>query len=95
MEKTKLLFFLACAVAALRAIAGATLEQDVVALRGLMGSMMNLPPGWRRSSDLCCPMPWKGVKCIASRVTELKLYNMGLRGTVSGDIGSLAALRNL
>ncbi|KAI0520031.1 hypothetical protein KFK09_007496 [Dendrobium nobile] len=90
-----LLLLLVCAIAGLQASATATDNQDISALRGLMGYMKNMPSGWGRSNDPCGSEPWEGVTCSGTRVTELKLYNMGLRGKLSGDIAALTALRTL
>ncbi|KAI0531365.1 hypothetical protein KFK09_000918 [Dendrobium nobile] len=71
-------------------------DQDAAALRSLMDSMKNLPASWGKSKAPCGSPPWDGVTCNnGSRVTELKLYNMGLIGTLSGDIGSLTELQFL
>ncbi|KAH0470783.1 hypothetical protein IEQ34_000506 [Dendrobium chrysotoxum] len=83
------------AAAAAAASATAQNDQDAAALRSLMASMKNLPPSWGKSKDPCGSPPWDGVTCNGSRVTELKLYNMGLSGTLSGDIGSLTELQFL
>ncbi|KAG0489555.1 hypothetical protein HPP92_006418 [Vanilla planifolia] len=95
MAKTTLLLLLALSFAVLQASAAETSDKDVSSLRGLMDSMKNLPPGWGRSADPCGPQPWEGITCNESRVTELKLFNMGLQGFLSGDIGSLTELRIL
>ncbi|XP_020276103.1 probable leucine-rich repeat receptor-like protein kinase At5g49770 isoform X2 [Asparagus officinalis] len=71
-----------------------TNRQDVAALLALMDEMKNTPPNWRMSNDPC-GSHWDGVACKNSRVTELKLYSMGLEGTISSDIGSLTELQSL
>ncbi|KAK8963159.1 putative leucine-rich repeat receptor-like protein kinase [Platanthera guangdongensis] len=68
---------------------------SATALRALMDHMKRTPASWGRSDDPCGSQPWEGVACIGSRVTDLKLFNMGLRGTLSGDIGTLTSLRIL
>lgn len=90
-----LVLLLACAIAGLQAGAAATVNQDIAALRALMGYMDNMPSGWGRSNDPCGSQPWEGVTCSGFRVTELKLYNMGLKGKLSSDIATLTALRIL
>ncbi|XP_020577017.1 probable leucine-rich repeat receptor-like protein kinase At5g49770 [Phalaenopsis equestris] len=90
-----LLLHLACVIAGLQAGAAATVNQDIAALRALMGYIENMPSGWGRSNDPCGSQPWEGVTCSGSRVTELKLYNMGLRGKLSSDIATLTALKTL
>ncbi|CAA6675341.1 unnamed protein product [Spirodela intermedia] len=54
----------------------------------------NTPPSWGRSDDPC-GTPWEGVACNNSRVTQLGLSSMGLKGTLSGDIGQLTELLSL
>ncbi|CAA7389158.1 unnamed protein product [Spirodela intermedia] len=46
-------------------------------------------------TDDPCGNPWEGVICNNSRVTRLSLSSMGLKGTLSGDIGQLTELRSL
>ncbi|XP_020276101.1 probable leucine-rich repeat receptor-like protein kinase At5g49770 [Asparagus officinalis] len=70
-------------------------SQDGAALRALMEHMKNIPPDWGKSGDPCGGNPWAGVTCNNSRVIELKLYNMGIEGTLSSDIGSLTELQIL
>ncbi|XP_020597647.1 protein STRUBBELIG-RECEPTOR FAMILY 6-like [Phalaenopsis equestris] len=92
-----LLLLLAAAISGYlqTAAAAGEIDQDAAALRALMDSVKNMPPGWGKSEDPCGSQPWEGVSCAGSRVTQLKLYNMGLRGTLSGDIGSLTELKIL
>ncbi|KAK8957708.1 putative leucine-rich repeat receptor-like protein kinase [Platanthera zijinensis] len=90
-----LLLLLSFSAAGHQADAAATVEQDTTALRALMDHMKRTPASWGRSDDPCGSQPWEGVACSGSRVTDLKLFNMGLRGTLSGDIGTLTALRIL
>ncbi|KAK8928636.1 putative leucine-rich repeat receptor-like protein kinase [Platanthera zijinensis] len=97
MITTALLFLLA-AFSGVNAAAGVVAgnQQDTAALRALMDSMKNTPPGWGKSNDPCGPQTWEGITCSnSSRVEVIKLYNMGLRGTLTADIGSLSELRIL
>lgn len=68
--------------------------QDAAALRSLMDQWDNTPPSWGQSNDPC-GTPWDGVICSKSRITTLKLSTMGLKGTLSGDIGQLTELQSL
>ncbi|KAG6509547.1 hypothetical protein ZIOFF_027540 [Zingiber officinale] len=64
----------------------------VYALRSLSGEWKNGPSSWRHSDDPCGN--WDGVNCSNSiRVTELKLFNMGIKGTLSNAIGDLTELQ--
>ncbi|XP_017700875.2 probable leucine-rich repeat receptor-like protein kinase At5g49770 [Phoenix dactylifera] len=68
--------------------------QDAAALRSLMNQWQAAPPSWGQSDDPC-GMPWNGVICSKSRVTILRLSTMGIKGTLSGDIGQLTKLQSL
>ncbi|KAF8411900.1 hypothetical protein HHK36_004458 [Tetracentron sinense] len=89
MAAIRLLFFLVCCAALHLAS-----SDDVSVLRSLMAGWQNTPPSWGKSNDPC-GTPWEGVTCKNSRVTELGLANMGLKGTLSGDIGGLTELISL
>ncbi|KAF8411901.1 hypothetical protein HHK36_004459 [Tetracentron sinense] len=69
-------------------------SDDVTTLRSLMAEWENTPPTWGKSNDPCGE-PWEGVTCKNSRVTALGLSSMGLKGTLSGDIGGLSELISL
>ncbi|XP_042428243.1 leucine-rich repeat receptor protein kinase HPCA1-like [Zingiber officinale] len=73
---------------------GVTNPQDAAALRSILQDWQNAPPNWGQSDDPC-GMPWDGVSCENSRVTSLRLSSMGIKGTLSADIGQLSALRDL
>ncbi|XP_073113443.1 leucine-rich repeat receptor protein kinase HPCA1-like [Elaeis guineensis] len=81
-------------VAGLQVSSGTTDLTDAAVLRSLMGEWQNTPPNWGQSDDPC-GTPWIGVNCSNSRVTVLKLSTMGLKGTLSGDIGQLSELQIL
>ncbi|CAL9167370.1 unnamed protein product [Musa hybrid cultivar] len=70
---------------------------DVSALKSLSSQWKNTPPSWRNAGDPCGESgePWEGVNCSNSRVTEIKLFTMGLEGTLSSEIGNLANLEVL
>ncbi|KAJ6803663.1 putative leucine-rich repeat receptor-like protein kinase isoform X2 [Iris pallida] len=75
---------------------GATDSQDAAALRSLMSQWQNVPPSWGKSNDDPCGAPWDGVVCNnKSQVIMLKLPTMGIKGTLSGDIGQLTQLESL
>ncbi|XP_077239205.1 leucine-rich repeat receptor protein kinase HPCA1-like isoform X2 [Tasmannia lanceolata] len=73
---------------------GATDPQDAAVLRSLKDQLQNTPPSWGKSNDPC-DGTWEGVTCNNSRVTALRLSSMGLKGTLSGDIGNLDKLVSL
>ncbi|OAY79993.1 putative leucine-rich repeat receptor-like protein kinase [Ananas comosus] len=73
---------------------GTTDTQDTAALRALMSQWEYTPPSWGQSDDPC-GTPWEGISCSNSRVTVLKLSTMGIKGTLSGDIGQLSELQSL
>ncbi|KAJ4844089.1 Protein STRUBBELIG-REPTOR FAMILY 6 [Turnera subulata] len=78
-------------------INGATDPNDAAALRVMYGSLNS--PGqltqWSSNGDDPCGQGWKGVTCSKSRVTELKLNNLGLSGSIGYQFSSLTALTNL
>lgn len=67
---------------------------DAAAMRSLKDQLQHTPPGWSASDDPCAA-PWEGVTCNNSRVSALRLSTMGLKGKLSGDIGSLSELTSL
>ncbi|MQL99849.1 hypothetical protein Taro_032580 [Colocasia esculenta] len=88
-----LAILLLASVAGLQIVSATTDPRDDAALRSLMGNWQNSPPSWGSSDP--CGTPWEGVKCNDSRVTRLSLSTMGLKGTLSGDIGQLSELQSL
>ncbi|KAF8411897.1 hypothetical protein HHK36_004455 [Tetracentron sinense] len=91
MAAIRLLFFLVCC-AGLHVAS----SDDVSVLLSLKAEWQNTPPSWGKSNDPCGTR-WEGVTCKKSnsRVTALELSNMGLKGTLSGDIGGLTELISL
>ncbi|KAK1283908.1 putative leucine-rich repeat receptor-like protein kinase [Acorus calamus] len=87
-----LLLFLSIA-AGLQTVSSDTDPQNAGALRSLMNQWQNTPPSWGKSDDPCGT--WEGVQCTNSKVTALKLSTMGLKGTLSGDLGQLTQLQSL
>ncbi|KAK1581902.1 hypothetical protein Q3G72_010095 [Acer saccharum] len=80
-------------------INGATDPSDANALQ-VMYSSLNSPGqlnGWTANGNDPCGQSWKGVTCSGQRVTELKLPNLGLSGTLGSAyaLPSLIALTNL
>ncbi|URE27874.1 leucine-rich repeat receptor-like protein kinase [Musa troglodytarum] len=71
-----------------------TTPTSAAALRSLMSQWQNTPPNWGESDDPC-GTPWEGIGCSNSRVTVLRLSTMGIKGTLSGDIGQLGELKTL
>ncbi|XP_039041132.1 protein STRUBBELIG-RECEPTOR FAMILY 6-like isoform X2 [Hibiscus syriacus] len=76
---------------------GETDQGDVSAL-GVMYSALNSPQqltGWTASNGDPCGQSWKGVTCSNKRVTEIKLSNLGLSGTMGYSLQSLTSLKEL
>ncbi|KAK4748127.1 hypothetical protein SAY87_014713 [Trapa incisa] len=94
VSEWRLLFFLAIFYGGFSVINCSTNIGDLTALNSLKSVWKNVPPSWTRSNDPC-GSPWEGVTCNNSRVIELRLSTMGIRGKLTGDIGSLAELRTL
>ncbi|WOK95897.1 putative leucine-rich repeat receptor-like protein kinase [Canna indica] len=67
-----------------------TNTRDVSALKSLSKQWKNTPKSWGRGDP--CDDRWEGINCSDSSVTELKLFNMDIRGQLSTDIGDLAEL---
>ncbi|KAK8584929.1 hypothetical protein V6N13_138872 [Hibiscus sabdariffa] len=76
---------------------GATDQGDASALV-VMFSSLNSPQqltGWTANNADPCGQPWKGVTCSGQRVTEIKLSNLGLSGSVGYNFQSLTSLKEL
>ncbi|KAE8722912.1 Protein STRUBBELIG-RECEPTOR FAMILY 6 [Hibiscus syriacus] len=76
---------------------GETDQGDASAL-GVMYSALNSPQqltGWTASNGDPCGQSWKGVTCSNKRVTEIKLSNLGLSGTMGYSLQSLTSLKEL
>ncbi|GMI77825.1 STRUBBELIG-receptor family 6 [Hibiscus trionum] len=76
---------------------GETDQGDASALGG-MYSALNSPQqltGWTASNGDPCGQSWKGVTCSNKRVTEIKLSNLGLSGTMGYSLLSLTSLKEL
>ncbi|RWW67307.1 hypothetical protein BHE74_00025256 [Ensete ventricosum] len=63
-------------------------------LRSMLNQWENAPPTWGQSDDPC-GTPWEGVSCDSTRVTELRLSTMGIKGTLNGDVGQLTELQSV
>ncbi|XVE51767.1 hypothetical protein DITRI_Ditri02bG0067300 [Diplodiscus trichospermus] len=76
---------------------GATDQGDASALGGFFSSL-NSPQqltGWTASNGDPCGQSWKGVTCAGQRVTEIKLSNLGLSGSMGYSLQSLTSLKEL
>ncbi|XP_050214535.1 leucine-rich repeat receptor protein kinase HPCA1 [Mercurialis annua] len=67
---------------------------DAATLQSLKDAWQNTPPSWT-GGDPCGVIPWEGITCKGSRVTQLGLSTMSLRGKLTGDIGGLSELISL
>ncbi|XP_026389620.1 probable leucine-rich repeat receptor-like protein kinase At5g49770 [Papaver somniferum] len=74
-------------------VEAATDSQDFAVLRSFKTQWQNIPPNWVGSDP--CSEGWEGVVCTDSRVFSIQLSTMGLKGQLSGDIGSLTELQTL
>ncbi|KNA12619.1 hypothetical protein SOVF_123980 [Spinacia oleracea] len=75
-------------------INGDTDQSDATALNGMFTSM-NSPSqltGWTATGGDPCGQSWKGVTCSGSRVTQLKVPNLGLTGSIGFQLTSLTSL---
>ncbi|XWS12240.1 hypothetical protein CRYUN_Cryun37aG0072600 [Craigia yunnanensis] len=76
---------------------GATDQGDASAL-GVMFSSLNSPQqltGWTANNGDPCGQSWKGVTCSGQHVTEIKLSNLGLSGSMGYSLQSLTSLKEL
>lgn len=71
----------------------ATNPYDFGSITGVMSAWQNPPPNWVGTDP--CGDDWDGIGCTNSRITSITLSSMGLRGSLSGDIGQLSELRIL
>ncbi|CAM8924578.1 unnamed protein product [Rhodiola kirilowii] len=93
MGVIRLVAFLFVICIGIQKASSATNSGDVAALQSLMHDWENTPPSWSTSSDPC--EKWEGIGCTKSRVTSVGLSTMGLKGSVTGDIGGLTELISL
>ncbi|KAL5991441.1 hypothetical protein ACLOJK_012350 [Asimina triloba] len=91
---TLMLVLLLATAECLCSVRGDTDPKDAASLRSLKDQWENTPPSWGRSDDPC-GSGWEGVNCTDSRVIELRLSSMGIKGTLGGDIGQLTELITL
>ncbi|KAL9228462.1 hypothetical protein vseg_004044 [Gypsophila vaccaria] len=92
MEQWKLLVIVM--VGLVSSIHGDTDPKDASALN-TMYSSMNSPSqltGWTASAGDPCAQSWKGITCSGSRVTKLKIPNLGLTGTIGYSLQNMDAL---
>ncbi|KAL3721246.1 hypothetical protein ACJRO7_005973 [Eucalyptus globulus] len=67
---------------------------DVSALN-VMYSSLNSPSaltGWKSGGGDPCGESWKGIKCSGSSVTEIKLSDLGLTGSIGYQLSSLKSV---
>ncbi|KAK8574964.1 hypothetical protein V6N12_062641 [Hibiscus sabdariffa] len=78
--------------------ANAATDQGDASALGVMFSSLNSPPqltGWTANNGDPCGQSWKGVACSDQRVTEIKLSNLGLSGSMGYSLQSLTSLKEL
>ncbi|KAL2629462.1 hypothetical protein R1flu_014148 [Riccia fluitans] len=72
-----------------------TAEKDVAVLKVIRNSL-TLKEFW--SGDPCFPVPWDGLSCSdnqTSRVTQIKLVDLGLHGSIPTELNDLTELTDL
>ncbi|KAG0451740.1 hypothetical protein HPP92_026099 [Vanilla planifolia] len=73
-------------------------DADDVSALNVFYSTMNSPgqlTGWNSSGGDPCGLPWKGITCSGSSVTEIKLSSMGLNGNLGYNMDMLKSLVEL
>ncbi|KAI3913545.1 hypothetical protein MKX01_022126, partial [Papaver californicum] len=88
-----ILLFLLVGLFQFLVVEAATDPQDFAVLRSFLTQWQNIPPNWVGSDP--CAEGWEGIVCTDSRVISIQLSTMGLKGQLSGDIGSLSELQSL
>ena len=104
MERPKLgglLFIAIVLVLSLAPVDGDTDQRDVSALTNLYTSLRSPSQftsqltGWTSSGTDPCGQAWKGVYYSGSAVKEIKLYGLGLIGSLGYQLSSLSSLTTL
>ncbi|XP_027350961.1 protein STRUBBELIG-RECEPTOR FAMILY 6-like isoform X2 [Abrus precatorius] len=91
-----LLFISTCILPWMPNAGAATDPSDVAAVRALFQNLNSLSQlGWPANGDDPCGQSWKGITCSGNRVTEIKLSNLGLTGTLPYGLQALTSLTNL
>ncbi|KAB2025808.1 hypothetical protein ES319_D06G174200v1 [Gossypium barbadense] len=78
--------------------ANAATDQGDASALGVMFCGLNSPQqltGWTANNGDPCGQSWKGVTCSDQRVTEIKLSNLALSGSVGYSLQSLTSLKEL
>ncbi|KAG8490512.1 hypothetical protein CXB51_015774 [Gossypium anomalum] len=78
--------------------ANAATDQGDASALGVMFSSLNSPQqltGWTANNGDPCGQSWKGVTCSDKRVTEIKLPNLALSGSMGYSLQSLTSLKEL
>ncbi|KAH1055788.1 hypothetical protein J1N35_033853 [Gossypium stocksii] len=78
--------------------ANAATDQGDASALGVMFSSLNSPQqltGWTANNGDPCGQSWKGVTCSDQRVTEIKLSNLALSGSMGYSLQSLTSLKEL
>ncbi|GAB4832508.1 hypothetical protein Ancab_006529 [Ancistrocladus abbreviatus] len=91
MAATRLMLLFLVSCGGIHVVYSVTDPSDVTVLQSLKNQWENTPPSWGKSDDPC-GMPWDEVNRSSSRVISLYLSNMGLKGTLGGDIRGLTEL---
>ncbi|KAF5191241.1 Strubbelig-receptor family [Thalictrum thalictroides] len=87
-------FFLVLLGILVPAVHAKTDQPDVAALT-VMYSSLNYPSkltGWKRSGGDPCGDEWKGITCSGSKVTQIKLSDLGLEGSLGYQLSSLTSV---
>ncbi|PRQ51818.1 putative protein kinase RLK-Pelle-LRR-V family [Rosa chinensis] len=71
-----------------------TNSQDVTALNVMYNSLTSKSKlsGWKSSGGDPCGDSWKGIKCSGSSVTEIKLSDLDLSGSMGYQLASLTSV---
>ncbi|XP_074301899.1 protein STRUBBELIG-RECEPTOR FAMILY 6-like [Silene latifolia] len=95
MELCKLLLIcILILFSVLSSINGDTDQNDASVLYAMYSSM-NSPTqltGWTSSGGDPCGQSWKGVSCSGSKVTQIKISNLGLTGSIGYSLQNLQSL---
>ncbi|KAF4368849.1 hypothetical protein F8388_021461 [Cannabis sativa] len=93
-----LVFFIVCILGWRPSSINAVTDPNDASALKIMFTSMNNPgqlSGWNANGDDPCGQNWLGITCSGQRVTEIKLPNLQLSGSMGYNLAPLTAVTNL